>query len=337
MIIVGLMKIYWQNKASEKQQMSRISKFSIILLLLLTFHPSFAWNAAGHQLSAAISWKLLTSEQQEYWVDILKHHPRFGKDFQENIPQYVKFNPGKFNEWIFRQAAIWPDLARGFNSSIKQKYHHGQWHYINYPLFLNDKIDTGFLNLDTEPGTDSNYNIIQAFKYNLGILTKPGATKKEKAIALCWVLHLAGDSHQPLHSTALFSPGLFSEGDRGGNLINIRGQGEIENLHWYWDSRLNNTTSFKILSVKAKKIIENSSEVSKVNEFEDILTASNSIAIKYVYSAVILDLLRKMESKNLLQKIYISNIYDQQARAIAEKQILKSGYFITQILSGIKE
>ncbi|VAW11493.1 hypothetical protein MNBD_BACTEROID05-194, partial [hydrothermal vent metagenome] len=56
-----------------------------------------AWNAAGHQLMAAITWDLLDSQEQDYWVDILKHHPRYLKDFKNRIPKYVKFNPKELN------------------------------------------------------------------------------------------------------------------------------------------------------------------------------------------------------------------------------------------------
>jgi hypothetical protein len=53
-----------------------------------------------------------------------------------------------------------------------------------------------------------------------------------RAIALCWVLHLMGDIHQPLHTGSLFTPLLFAEGDRGGNGIRT---GNRSNLHADWD------------------------------------------------------------------------------------------------------
>ena len=37
-----------------------------------------------------------------------------------------------------------------------------------------------------------------------------------KAMAYCWLFHLVGDIHQPLHCTALFSAEHFPKGDRGG-------------------------------------------------------------------------------------------------------------------------
>ena len=322
---------------------ARKSVLNFIFLAVISFSSNTqAWNAAGHQLSSAITWELLSEQDRNYWVDILKHHPRFIKDFKNNIPQFVKFNPDNYNEWIFRQAATWPDMARGFHQSDKDKYHHSTWHYINYPLFLNESVNTDFVNLDEHGNGKPNhtFNILQALETNIAILKNQAVDKQEKAVALCWVLHLIGDLHQPLHSTALFSTQLFSEGDRGGNSIKIRGQGQIENLHWFWDSRLNETTSFKVIDLKAKKLLEKYSDfkpTSNESTFPKQAKQSHQIAIKYVYTPVLLDLLRKYEGQNNTSgKIYISNIYDQQARKVSEKQIVKASFYIAIILKSLQ-
>lgn len=220
--------------------MNKFLKFIVLLILLIQVNFSLAWNSAGHQIMAAITWDLLNHELQAYWTGILEHHPRFQKDFKNNIPKYVKNNPKAYAEWVFRQAAIWPDIARGFQQKQKNKYHHGPWHYINYPVYLNEKINTDFLNLKTiwDNKFHNGLNITQAIKGNINILSKTSTSKSEKALALSWVLHLVADSHQPLHSSALFSQTYFPKGDRGGNLTKIKGQGRYQNLHWYWETLL---------------------------------------------------------------------------------------------------
>ena len=303
---------------------------------------ALAWNASGHQLMAAISWDMLSNEQQNYWVDILKQHPRFGKDFKNRTPRYVKQNPKALNEWIFRQAATWPDLARGFHKNEKDKYHHGSWHYINYPIYLNKKIDTNFLNLNTEfeNKLHNGLNIVQALKGNIKILSKKGATKKEKAIALSWVLHLVGDTHQPLHSTALFSNQYFMYGDRGGNMVKISGQGRSDNLHWYWDSTLNNTVSFKIIDLKAKNFLKRHKKraiESKNTSINQWLINANEVAKKYAYPKQLIETLKTAEMQNKEQPvIYISNSYNKQARRVAGLQIVEASYKLIEILKVIK-
>jgi hypothetical protein len=315
--------------------MNRASKQTrLLILLLIVFYcnVSLAWNAAGHQLMAAITWDLFDNKQQNYWADILKHHPRYLKDFKNKIPNYVKHNPRYLNAWVFRQAAVWPDIARGIEKKAQEKYHHGSWHYINYPLYLDDKIDTRFVNRSSKFNgkLHNGLNIIQALKGNLQILSKHGATKKQKAIALSWVLHLQGDLHQPLHTTALFSQVYFPKGDKGGNSIAITGQGQISNLHWYWDSRLNNTTKFKIIDLKARKLIEKLNSIgihNQANTIHHALMNAHHLAKKYVYTPVLLNILKTAEAQDKPQpRIYLSNIYDQQARKIAETQIIKAAY-----------
>lgn len=318
--------------------MKAFSKFILLYILLVQSTAVHAWNAAGHQLMAAMTWNLLSNQKQNYWVDILKHHPRFLKDFKDKIPKYVKFNPSAYKEWIFRQAAVWPDLARGFQPKSKKQYHHGSWHYINYPLYLNAEIDTQHLNIshtiDSTP-YDS-FNIIQAIKANSIVLSKQGASKKEKALALSWLLHLVGDSHQPLHSTALFSADYFPKGDRGGNLLTISGQGRISNLHWYWDSRLNYSTSFKIIGLKANKINKKHHEYATNHQKDKLanwIASSHSLAKKHVYTPVLKQLLNAKEELQKPQpSIYISNSYDKVARAKAEMQIIKAAYQMAELL-----
>src|SRR5207249_4653495 len=55
------------------------------------------------------------------------------------------------------------------------------------------------------------------------------ATDPDRAVALCWLLHLVGDLHQPLHGTSLiassdtYDPPLEPpHGDKGGNLVAIK-------------------------------------------------------------------------------------------------------------------
>ncbi len=321
--------------------LSKLYKVLLLLGLITASLSSHAWNAAGHHLMAAISWDLMTSKQQNYWVDILKHHPRYKQDFKQNIPKQVKRNPQYLNEWIFRQAARWSDLPRNFHSGLKEKYHRGSWHYINYPLYLDKKINTKFLNLNTNFNgkLHKHLNVIQALKGNLAILSKQGATKRQKAIALCWVLHLVGDSHQPLHSTALFDKYYFPKGDRGGNLIQIKGQGRVKNLHWYWDSRLDNTTSFSIIDLKARKLTHKLGKQASNQQRQAINKWSkkaNKLALKYAYTKQVLKAHKQAKRKGQKQPTLLINAnYDQKAREISEKQITDAAYQLVYLLSSL--
>src|SRR5262249_16682300 len=65
------------------------------------------------------------------------------------------------------------------------------------------------------------------------------AAAADRAIALCWLLHLVGDVHQPLHACELYSA-QFPKGDQGGNAIVVLRDPPYTNsqmsLHLLWDS-----------------------------------------------------------------------------------------------------
>jgi hypothetical protein len=63
-----------------------------------------------------------------------------------------------------------------------------------------------------------------------------GTTTPERAIALAWILHLVGDIHQPLHTSARVT-GRPEErqGDQGGNLFILDAGPPVLRLHGYWD------------------------------------------------------------------------------------------------------
>jgi hypothetical protein len=59
-----------------------------------------------------------------------------------------------------------------------------------------------------------------------------------KSYDLCWLLHLVGDVHQPLHAAARFTQ-TQPHGDDGGNDVQVReGTASPKRLHSFWDGIL---------------------------------------------------------------------------------------------------
>lgn len=209
--------------------------------------PAYAWNAKGHRATAEIAFDLLLPGQQADVDRILRAHPRFKEDFAAHMPEGLTESSDVIQaQWIFEQAAVWPDMTRDMNDEDKASFHRGSWHYINLPIYLEDSDEEALKdklthNMSTEfsPPLRQNLNVVQALKGNLQIWNDVNATDSAKAIALCWILHLVGDMHQPLHTVALFSRAYYPEGDRGGNSINIAWDPEPSNLHAIWDGMPN--------------------------------------------------------------------------------------------------
>ncbi len=54
----------------------------------------------------------------------------------------------------------------------------------------------------------------RAWALNYRVLSDPSTSPAEKAVAMCWVLHVAGDIRQPFNTTELFSA-AYPDGDGG--------------------------------------------------------------------------------------------------------------------------
>jgi len=183
---------------------------------------------------------------------ILQQHPRYEQDFLEQIPPSIdRNNEDKLFEWLLGQAAFWPDITRGLPESEREKFNRGNWHYID-GAWLRGQADVqgntyiGVAPLDDVSGpraqnirneTDAK-NVMTALDFNSALLADSRTPAAQRAVALCWVLHLIGDIHQPLHVGSLYTRNRFTNGDRGGNGIATQ-QG---NLHARWDRALSATS-----------------------------------------------------------------------------------------------
>ena len=189
--------------------------------------PAVAWNAAGHRIIASMAFRQLAEIEQAEVVAMLKKHPRFVPDFADEMPEEVRRGDEKAqNEWLFQQAAVWPDMVRG-GPPEKRAFNRSEWHYINLPLFLSDaakaelegKLTANVVtDVPAEATTDTvRMNVVQAIRFARSECANSAASPESRAVLLAWLFHTVGDIHQPLHGTAMFSPRLFPEGDRGGN------------------------------------------------------------------------------------------------------------------------
>jgi len=187
----------------------------------LLINPAFAWNFVGHEVIARIAWDRITPEARESIVAILRQHPALEHDLLKGMPADF----GDADLFAFMVAATWPDIIRDKANPWNATHHHSVWHYINIPIIPEGTDVTLLRGAVTGPmewveGTDP-ANVVQALQKCVTDLADPNLPGPEKAIALSWYLHLAGDLHQPLHAGTLFDA-RFPEGDRGGNGSMVR-------------------------------------------------------------------------------------------------------------------
>lgn len=211
-------------------------KVTIILLVLTAATPGWAWNRAGHMVSGAMVYTLLKQQDADAlarWTAILKEHPHCQERWTAQLTDVAQED---HDQCLWMLAARWPDDIRG-----DLDYDKPDWHYINYPY-----KPAGEPERVTTVGP-AEVNILTAFRENLDKL-KGNAAGRERAIALCWLLHLVGDVHQPLHTTRLFTAQFPApEGDRGGTRFYIRAtpDAEVISLHKFWDDLILGSEDFR--------------------------------------------------------------------------------------------
>jgi hypothetical protein len=321
----------------------------LFVMLLGPAHPAVAFNATGHKIVAEVAWQKLNAAQRQAIVDILRKHPRFTKDFKNEMPQAIaQQGADAQNHWIFCQAAIWPDIVRGIQQPDKGIYHRPRWHYINLPVFLDDDQADAFAgNLVANVsfaipsgGDEEKLNGVQAVKNSFNIVSSSQSTAKEKAVHYCWLIHVIPDLAQPLHSAALFTTGLFPAGDKGGNAVSIRrdtSSGNGGSLHSVWDGLLGSGGDFDSVVEDAKTIIQ-----AHPAEFnapfaalpDDVwATESQAVAVQAAYGALLPAIREAEEEQEDLDVIDVPESYFDAGKALSQKRAVTAGVRLAGVLA----
>ena len=170
----------------------RLSLAAAAAAIVFVPTPAMAWGKTGHRVVAALADAQLSGLARAHVQEILG----FGESLDE--------------------AANWPDEMRSAPSPFWQKTA-TPWHYVTLNGVLYDHAP---------PEGDA----LDALKLFSAALKNPAASRKEKQLALRFVVHLVGDLHQPLHVGKCC--------DKGGNDVKVKWFGRDLNLHSVWDSAM---------------------------------------------------------------------------------------------------
>jgi hypothetical protein len=212
---------------------NKITSILVTLALLLLPATAYAWDETGHKVVARIAWSKMTEQTRRNVISLLRSAPNdagLRNLFRTSDPRPVR------DQFFFMRAATWPDLVRDERFPVRRrKYHRTPWHFINFFWEQNDAGVASDLARDPEPKPENIVERLQLFETTVADGSKPA---RDRAVELAWIMHLAGDIHQPLHCSARVTsvPGE-ENGDRGGNLFSLSGS----NLHSFWDNILDST------------------------------------------------------------------------------------------------
>jgi hypothetical protein len=196
-----------------------------------------AWNDTGHKVVARIAWEYMTPQARAKVIALLKAAPP-DADLANLLATNARPLAVREQEFFLR-ASVWADMMRdGKFPARREKYHKSSWHYIN---FFWEQSAPGTAPKDRADMKPEPENIVEHLQYFQSFLVDTTQEQSQRAIGLAWVLHLVGDIHQPLHTSARVTA-TEPQGDRGGNLFVLDTTSTVRNLHSYWDGIL--TLSF---------------------------------------------------------------------------------------------
>ena len=182
----------------------RIQIIITALFVLVIPTTSFAWNPTGHRVIASIAFQQLDETTKRKIAEVLKKHPAYVELWADRPT-----NGAEEVQNLLWNASVFPDDVR---RPPWDKFNRPKAHYVNYRILGNqgNKIET--------PLPDE--NVIDSYLAHLRQMQDPLTAVEDKALHLSWILHQAGDIHQPLHAVARFSKAL-PQGDRGGNEVHV--------------------------------------------------------------------------------------------------------------------
>lgn len=345
-----------------------VTPFVIVLLLLPI--PARAWHNRGHNAVARIAWKQLVDEGLDRKVlEILKAHPHKDLFLSAGRPEGVDAD-----EWMFVQAATWadwvrrpfaPGLAEAESKAMAEQYSRPVWHYVNLPYI--HPSDAGRFNeadlrhAVLEPEVDaqgSPRHVLAALKYNEKLFRDAATPPKDRAVALCWLLHLTGDLHQPLHAVGVIASldtlktqaFLPPSGDQGGNRWAIRTSTEAPgsvSLHFYWDARVFADLPYPTVQARVHSWLHDAAfqrntfgAALKKTDFLDWAEESLAISKAVVYrdrdqflnAHPLPERYMKTELERLRAPV-LSEQYQKHADEVAERRMVLAGYRLGDLLA----
>ncbi|HEX3725795.1 MAG TPA: S1/P1 nuclease, partial [Pirellulales bacterium] len=278
--------------------------------------PALCWNEQGHFLVARLAWYRLSPEERIAASRILRAHPHFEEYLTAERPVGTPMN-----EWAFMRAAYWPDWIR---SNHSEEYSKPAWHYV-VAAFVPPQSRFDASAVHAEPP-----NVVSQIPASVEKIRT--GSDAEKAISLCWLIHLIGDIHQPLHCASLYTE-AFPEGDRGGNLSLVRiDKGMPIRLHPTWDNLFGEATSLPAIEETVRQLRE--LEPNCPEALQDVQNhkqpsewAQEGFKSAKTYAYLDGDLMPANSLLNPSEDLVpsISGEYLKHARTAADRAVIKAG------------
>jgi hypothetical protein len=280
----------------ERQTMKYLPK--ILLALLLSAIPALPWGSVGHKTVAYLALINLSTATLE------KIRPLLAGESLEDI-------------------SIWADTYKRSHRNTSP------WHYIDLPVRQAVTV-SNISRYYASSGHRPSDNVISQIKIDIKELKDPGASFKEKQLALKYLVHFMGDVHMPLH--------VGEDNDAGGNGKRVRffaptsssNKGHITSLHSLWDNlievkaaedpeQLGNELNAKITVTEKQKW--------DLGSVEDWAVESYTISRDVIYPG--------LKAGPVEAVVVLPRDYYSRMRPIVDEQIEKAGVRLARVLEEI--
>lgn len=224
---------------------------------------------------------------------------------------------------LIMECARWPDDAR------LTVYDQPSWHVELTPVVRAGDPPPN------RPDAAVAMDGIEAFALNARVMANPAATPAQRAVALCWVMHLAGDVHQPLHTAQLFSSRYPNGDGAGGRQFVIDPVSKRpETLHWFWDDsihRAGDMTSVLARTADLERRLPRSRVLpgaarARAADYGAWADESRALAVSFVYAQ------GPVGGLSADQALALPPAYVEGARGIAEGRLATAGYRLSDLL-----
>ena len=306
--------------------MQKHARCALILAAFLAISApfSFGWDEVGHKITAYIAWQRMTPEARERVIKTLREAP------EDSMLAAYYFSYGSQTRAIrerdfFMLVATWADIIKDRELSNRyRRYNHSNWHYSD--TFWSEKDGK----IEIQPAPADGGQAIEKIR-EFDAVIRGTASDAQKAVAIAWLLHLIGDIHQPLHTSARVTD-LEPKGDQGGNLFLLTPKDTQRqyqrNLHSFWDGIIGESSPNDKNLCDADYVIPNAEKImgkfpfSKVQgellpgKFDDWVRESLTLAQTDAYAH---DLVRNEKP---------SKKYMKKALKLAQRRMALAGYRI---------
>jgi hypothetical protein len=276
-----------------------------LLVLLAPAPAALAWGPEGHRMVGEIAARFLNARASAEVLEVL------GNDRLADGQPSGRRTLG--------EVANWADEIKETEWGKRR----GSWHYDDVPL-----CETAVVEKYCRNGRCASAQLAR----HIEILADVRASRRSRNEALKWVIHLAGDIHQPLHAG--------NRGDRGGNRVQVSFFGERDNppygsvnLHAIWDVHMLR----RLISERGGEraivsgpIADRDRNAWEKGSIADWIGESHQIAKNVVYPLLPVE---TACSNKIAGVIAVDQAYYSKAAPLIEIQIRKAGIRLARILN----